>query len=76
MLNPWRMAPHRRDGFLLAAACFFIGITFGIFSESTGLSLGKASALSLLTFTGRHSLLRCRWWPVVARPLPPSEVPC
>jgi 4-azaleucine resistance transporter AzlC len=52
VLNPWRMAPHRRDGFLLAAACFFIGITFGIFSESTGLSLGKASALSLLTFTG------------------------
>ena len=25
MLNPRRMPPHRRDGFLLAAACFLIG---------------------------------------------------
>ena len=52
MLNPRRMPPHRRDGFLLAAACFLIGITFGVFADSAGLSLGKASALSLLTFTG------------------------
>ena len=52
MLNIRRMPPHRRDGFLLAAACFFIGITFGVFAQSAGLGLGKASALSLLTFTG------------------------
>jgi len=52
VLNPRRMPPHRRDGFLLAAACFLIGITFGVFADSAGLSLGKASALSLLTFTG------------------------
>ena len=52
MLNLRRMPSHRRDGFLLAAACFLIGITFGVFADSTGLSLSKASALSLLTFTG------------------------
>ncbi len=52
MLNPRRMPPHRRDGFLLAAACFLIGVTFGVFADSTGLGLGKASALSVLTFTG------------------------
>ena len=49
---PWRMPAHRRDGFLLAAACFLIGITFGVFADSSGLSLGQASALSILTFTG------------------------
>ncbi len=49
---PWRMPAHRRDGFLLAGACFLIGITFGVFADSSGLGLGQASALSILTFTG------------------------
>ena len=52
MLNTRRMPPHRRDGFVVAAACFLIGVTFGVFADSTGLSLGQALALSLLTFTG------------------------
>ncbi len=51
-LLPWCMPPHRRDGFLLAAACFLIGITFGVFADSSGLGLGQASALSVFTFTG------------------------
>ena len=51
-LLPWRAAPHRRDGFLLAAACFLIGITFGVFADSSGLGVARASALSVLTFTG------------------------
>ena len=51
-LLPWRTAPHRRDGFLLAAACFLIGITFGGFADSSGLGVARASALSVLTFTG------------------------
>ncbi len=46
------MPPHRRDGFLLAGACFLIGLTFGVFADSSGLGLGQASALSVLTFTG------------------------
>ena len=46
------MPPHRRDGFLLAAACFLIGITFGVFADSSGLGLGQASVLSVFTFTG------------------------
>ena len=49
---PWCMPPHRRDGFLLAAACFLIGITFGVFADSSGLGLGQASVLSVFTFTG------------------------
>lgn len=51
-LLPWKMPPHRRDGFLLAAACFLIGITFGVFADSSGLGPVRTSALSLLTFTG------------------------
>ena len=51
-LLPWCMPPHRRDGFLLAAACFLIGITFGVFADSSGLGLGQASVLSVFTFTG------------------------
>ena len=51
-LLPWRMPAHRRDGFLLAAACFLIGITFGVFADSSGLGVGRSSALSVLTFTG------------------------
>mgnify|MGYP006927728590 CR=1 FL=1 len=42
MLNTRRMPPHRRDGFVVAAACFLIGVTFGVFADSTGLSLGQA----------------------------------
>ena len=37
---------------MVAAACFLIGVTFGGCANSTGLSLGLAVALSLLTFTG------------------------
>lgn len=49
---PWRMPAHRRDGFLLAGTCFLIGITFGVFADSSGLGVIQASALSILTFTG------------------------
>ena len=51
-LLPWRMPTHRRDGFFLAATCFFIGITFGVFADSSGLGPGRASVLSIFTFTG------------------------
>jgi 4-azaleucine resistance transporter AzlC len=44
--------PHRRDAFVLAAATGLIGITFGVFAQSAGLSIAQASALSVLTFTG------------------------
>ena len=46
------MRGHRRDSFVLAAAVGLIGITFGVFADTSGFSLAQASALSVLTFTG------------------------
>ena len=43
---------YRRNGFFLAAACGLIGVTYGVFADTSGLSLLQASTLSLLTFTG------------------------
>ena len=42
----------QRNGFTLAAACGLIGITYGVFADTAGLSLLQASALSIFTFTG------------------------
>ena len=42
----------QRSGFTLAAACGLIGITYGVFADTAGLSLLQASALSIFTFTG------------------------
>lgn len=46
------MRGHRRGSFVLAAAVGLIGITFGVFADTSGFSLAQASALSVLTFTG------------------------
>ena len=46
------MRGHRSDSFVLAAAVGLIGITFGVFADTSGFSLAQASALSVLTFTG------------------------
>ena len=46
------MRGHRRASFVLAAAVGLIGITFGVFADTSGFSLAQASALSVLTFTG------------------------
>ena len=43
---------YQRNGFTLAAACGLIGITYGVFADTAGLSLLQASALSIFTFTG------------------------
>lgn len=43
---------YRRDGFALAAAVGVVGVTFGVFASTSGLSLLQAMALSGLTFTG------------------------
>ena len=43
---------YQKNGFTLAAACGLIGITYGVFADTAGLSLLQASALSIFTFTG------------------------
>lgn len=43
---------YRRDGFALSAAVGVVGVTFGVFASTSGLSLLQAMALSGLTFTG------------------------
>jgi len=47
-----RARPHRRDGFVLAAAVGLIGVTYGVLADTAGLTLAQAVALSLLTFAG------------------------
>tara|TARA_B100001079_G_C16403619_1_gene512613 strand:- start:2171 stop:2866 length:696 start_codon:yes stop_codon:yes gene_type:complete len=47
-----RLVAHRRQAFVLAAATGLIGVTFGVFADTSGFSLSQASALSVLTFTG------------------------
>ncbi|MBC8364311.1 MAG: AzlC family ABC transporter permease [Actinobacteria bacterium] len=46
------MTSHRREAFVLTVATGLIGITFGVFADSAGLSPVQAAALSALTFTG------------------------
>ena len=46
------LVAHRRQAFVLAAATGLIGVTFGVFADTSGFSLSQASALSVLTFTG------------------------
>ncbi len=43
---------YRRNGIALAAAVGVVGVTFGVFASTSGLSLLQAIALSGLTFTG------------------------
>ena len=43
---------YRRDGFALSAAVGVVGLTFGVFASTSGLTLLQAMALSGLTFTG------------------------
>lgn len=43
---------HRRDGVLLGAAVGIFGVTFGVLAAASGLSALKATAMSLLVFTG------------------------
>ena len=41
---------YQKNGFTLAAACGLIGITYGVFADTAGLSLLQALALSIFTF--------------------------
>ncbi len=43
---------YRRDGFALSAAVGVVGVTFGVFASSSGLTLLQAMALSGVAFTG------------------------
>ncbi|HNI36021.1 MAG TPA: AzlC family ABC transporter permease [Microthrixaceae bacterium] len=45
-----------RDGLLLAFAVGIVGIIFGVLARSSGLSVAKTCALSLLVFTGASQL--------------------
>ena len=54
VLNP----PDRalRDGLALAFAVGLVGIVFGVLARSSGLSVAKACAMSLLVFTGASQI--------------------
>ena len=39
-----RARPHRRDGFVLAAAVGLIGVTYGVLADTAGLTLAQAVA--------------------------------
>lgn len=54
MTQPGRAqeAAVRRDAMVLAAAVSIVAVTFGVLASSAGLSLAKASVMSLLVFTG------------------------
>ncbi len=45
-------ATYRRDSAVLGAAIGVVGITFGVLAGAAGLGLAKASAMSMLVFTG------------------------
>jgi predicted branched-subunit amino acid permease len=44
--------PYVRDAVVLALAVGVFGVSFGVLAAAAGLSLAKASAMSLLVFTG------------------------
>ncbi|MEM8707663.1 MAG: AzlC family ABC transporter permease [Actinomycetota bacterium] len=46
------MTPHRREGFVLAAAVGIVGVTFGVLADAAGLSLPQIIVMSTLVFTG------------------------
>jgi len=45
-----------RDGLILAFAVGLVGIVFGVLARSSGLSIAKTCAMSLLVFTGASQL--------------------
>src|SRR4051812_49366075 len=45
-----------RDGLVLAFAVGVVGIVFGVLARSSGLSVAKTCAMSLLVFTGASQL--------------------
>ena len=45
-----------RDGLALAVAVGLVGIVFGVLARSSGLSVAKACAMSLLVFTGASQI--------------------
>jgi len=51
-------APDRalRDGLALALAVGVVGVVFGVLARSSGLSVAKACAMSLLVFTGASQI--------------------
>lgn len=56
--NTDREPPGRalRDGLVLAFAVGLVGIVFGVLARSSGLSVAKTCAMSLLVFTGASQL--------------------
>lgn len=46
------MAPHRREGLLLAIAVGIVALTFGVFADAAGLELAQIIVMSSLVFTG------------------------
>lgn len=46
------MAPHRREGLLLAVAVGVVGLTFGVLADAAGLELAQVIVMSTLVFTG------------------------
>lgn len=46
------MSPHRREGFVLAAAVGIVGVTFGVLADAAGLTLPQIIVMSALVFTG------------------------
>lgn len=46
------LAPHKRNSLVFGAAVGLIAIPFGVLASTAGLSLAKASVMSLFVFTG------------------------
>lgn len=46
------MAPHRREGLLLAIAVGVVALTFGVLADAAGLQLAQIIVMSSLVFTG------------------------
>jgi 4-azaleucine resistance transporter AzlC len=46
------LAPHRREGLLLAVAVGVVGVTFGVLADAAGLTLAQIVVMSALVFTG------------------------
>ncbi len=44
--------PYVRDGIVLGAAVGVFGVAFGVLAVASGLTVGQASAMSVLVFTG------------------------
>jgi len=50
--KPAARGPALRDGLILAATVGVVGVVFGVLARTSGLSLAKTCAMSLLVFTG------------------------